>query len=183
MMEIREALERVYYDPSTYIDSLTPSNGGNNLEQQLLDIYSEVSHSLTAVSEEIENEVSRLQYSVNVANVSLHQELELHSEKLVKVSGAVDVTVDNFHRASESAVRIGERLATSEYERRRIVKAAELMNCIKVFQGLKPTTFDFAKNMNMDELKASLPEQMKSKDWGDICRVSQCDALLFNFYC
>ena len=56
MMEIREALERVYYDPSTYIDSLTPSNGGNNLEQQLLDIYSEVSHSLTAVSEEIENE-------------------------------------------------------------------------------------------------------------------------------
>jgi hypothetical protein len=60
---------------------------------------------------------------------------------LDKVSHVVNSTLDNFDRASEGAIRIGERLAASETERCRISIAIEILKSMEILgMGKSPVS-------------------------------------------
>lgn len=135
---IRADLERSYYDPCTYIESLlSQMEDGIDDERELFEMFNKATNNLTHFADQIEQEVGILQYSVKNAGISLHVELEQHSDKLETIESAVNETITNFKIASEGALRIGSRLASSEDERKRIVRSIDLMNCIKLFQNLE----------------------------------------------
>jgi hypothetical protein len=149
----------------------TVKSTDENVELRLLELYSNLVSDMTFFAEETESEVSRLQGLVRHADNNLQQELDVHQEKVDLISTTIEQTIDNFKRASDSAVRIGERLSTSESERKRLVRAIELMRCVKVFEQADPSEFASAGGLNNDELIEILPEQLREKNWGEISFV------------
>jgi archaellum component FlaC len=154
------------------------NSADHNIELRLLELYSNLVQELTGCAEDTESEVSRLQYLVRAADKHLHEELDEHQEKVDVISDTIDRTISNFKRASDSAVRIGERLATSENERKRLVRAIELMRCIKTFESTDAAIFINATGLNNDELMEVLPDQLHDKNWGEISYVRLTYCLL-----
>jgi hypothetical protein len=149
----------------------TVKSTDENVELRLLELYSNLVSDMTFFAEETESEVSRLQGLVRHADNNLQQELDVHQEKVDLISTTIEQTIDNFKRASDSAVRIGERLSTSESERKRLVRAIELMRCVKAFEQADHSEFASAGGLNNDELIEILPEQLREKNWGEISFV------------
>ena len=97
----------------------------------------------------------------------LHSVLGYFATEVIIVSVVFVVFVVS---VSAAAV-VGERLAASENERKRLVRAIELMRCLKAFEETPITKYAQATNLNNDELLEILPELLQEKTWGDIVQV------------
>ena len=79
---------------------------------------------------EIEEEVSKLRETAQTANEAMLVDMSGHAYRVDEVRGAVDDVKAAFERASEGAVKIGDRLSVSEAERRRVETGMHLVSFI-----------------------------------------------------
>lgn len=176
---VRSEVKASKYDAAALIDLQLSNvkwegNAEGTVEENLFIIFEGLSRDLALVANEVENEIIALQRQVKRADASMLNDLETHLEKLGEVRSAVDNVKVNFDRASEGAVRIGERLATSENERRRIEMAMELLNHIAWFEKTPTAQFSELQNKTSEELRQALPASLQKKDWGVVSQVL-CD--------
>ena len=176
---VRKEVKESGYDASVLIDMALSTvkwegNADGNVEENLLVIFGGLARDLALVANEVENEIIAAQRQVKRADASMLIDTEVHLEKLSKVRTAVEEIQANFDRASEGAVRIGERLANSENERRRIEMAIELLNYVSWFEKIPTTQFSDLQNKSRDELRDVLPVSLQKRDWGAVSQVL-CD--------
>jgi hypothetical protein len=173
---IREELKAVNYDTSKFIEGLTEID--QLTPEQLLSILSESVDNLAHVSTQIEGELEASQFSAQSSEAEMHQALEFQIQKLTVLDKDVETVLKKFDEASSGAIRLGERLTTTEQERKKIEFASELMSYIQHFQNIEPKSFlsQLQSCRNDLELKARLPIELRRKDWGDISNVifSRC---------
>lgn len=177
MKRAKHSLVDANYDCSSFVRMQPEFQGilkSQDLdEDKLYDFFKDMVSNVKNVSEDIEEKIGDLQHTANFANLTLNKELDSRNEHLENVSLAVDETMKKFQRVSESAVRIGDRLAASEAERVRLVKAVELsdlMDALEVLpeEKLLPNILELSRS----ELKARVDLIFKGKDWEKISHVS-----------
>lgn len=175
---IREELKAVNYDTSKFIEALTQSEELS--PENLLLILTESVDGLSKVSTEIETELEESQRVAQETESGIYQRLDLQINKLNHIEKDVESVLTKFDEASGGALRLGERLTTTELERERIEFAGELMLYIQHFQNIEPKSFlGQLQNCRHDiELKSRLPIELRRKDWGEISRVNSL--LLFS---
>ena len=176
---VRAEVKASGYDAAALIDLQLSNvkwegNAEGTVEENLFIIFEGLTRDLALVANEVENEIIAAQRQVKRADASMLNDLETHLEKLGEVRTAVDKVKVNFDRASEGAVRIGERLATSENERRRIEMAMELLNHISWFEKAPPAQFSELQSKSGKDLRQVLPASLQTKDWGVVSQVL-CD--------
>jgi hypothetical protein len=86
-------------------------------------------------------EVNKLSIIAQDTNKIMLDEMENHSIRLNDVQIAVDDVKTAFERASEGAVKIGDRLSVSELERKRLDIALDLVNYINWYDAIDDATF------------------------------------------
>lgn len=169
---VQDELHAANFDASKLIDNLLCDvQWESNVEEQLFIIFEGYSRDLALAANEIENEIIAAQRKVKKADASMLNDLDSHTEKLSEVRSAVDEVKTNFDRASEGAVRIGERLVSCENERRRIDAAMELINFISWFDKANPTLFSELESKSSAEIREVLPTSLQRKTFGEISQV------------
>jgi hypothetical protein len=168
---IREELKAVNYDTSKFIESLTQNDDLS--PEQLLVILTQSLEGLSGVSIQIEAELEESQTVAQTSEAGMYQLLEFQIDKLSQIEKDVDAVLAKFDEASGGAIRLGERLTTTELEREKIEFAAELMSYIQHFQNIEPKSFlgQLQTCRHEKELKSRLPIELRRKDWGDISKV------------
>jgi hypothetical protein len=175
---IREELKAVNYDTSKFIESLTQNDELS--PEQLLIILTQSLEGLSGVSKQIEEELEASQSVAHTSEAGMYQLLELQIDKLSQIEKDVETVLVKFDEASGGAIRLGERLTTTELERGKIEFAAELMSYIQHFQNIEPKSFlgQLQTCRHEKELKSRLPIELRRKDWGDISKVSHRSLML-----
>jgi hypothetical protein len=169
---VRDELHRNSFDASLLIDDVMRDvTWENNVEEQLFIIFEGLSRDLALVANEMENEIVASKRKVKRADLALISDLDNHTDKLNQVRGAVDEIKTRFDQASEGAVRIGERLAASENERRRIEVGIELLNYISWFEKSPITNYSDLPSKTTQEIREVLPQNLQRKNFGEISQV------------
>jgi hypothetical protein len=168
---IREELKAVDYDTSKFIEAFTQND--NLTPEQLLAILTESVEGLSGVSVQIEAELEDSQTVAQTSELEMYHILEVQVEKLCKIENDVETVLVKFDEASGGAIRLGERLTTTELERKKIEFASELMSYIQHFQNIEPKSFlgQLQSCRHDIELKSRLPIELRRKDWGEISKV------------
>jgi hypothetical protein len=168
---IREELKAVNYDTSKFIEAFTQND--NLTPEQLLSILTESVEGLTGVAIQIEAELEASQNVAQTSELGMYHILEVQIDNLCKIENDVETVLVKFDEASGGAIRLGERLTTTELERKKIEFAGELMSYIQHFQHIEPKSFlgQLQSCRHDIELKSRLPIELRRKDWGEISKV------------
>lgn len=142
-----------------------------DIESRLLFIFENATRDMTQLSVVIEDEIRTLQQSALAMEGFLLDELDNQGEKLELVENAVDQVKADFQTASDGAVRVGGKLASTERERLNVKCSIELMDLVKQFQAAPLDQYSNVVNMNAQRLKESLPPTLQEQDWGNISSV------------
>lgn len=170
LTNLRQQLSSSNYDISAFLEPRIESLTGKDHEKQLLALFTELSVGVTKMSHTLANEMVNLHAEAQEADEVLFAELDSHSSHLDEVEISVDAVIDQFHKASEGALRIGEQLAVSEHERLRIEMTVEIMECVTMFED-ESEKYNNMHTMNVEQIRESLPPQWKNKGWGEISKI------------
>ncbi len=169
----RKQLNSFNFDVTSYLGAQIGSIAIDAVdpETKLYSLFDQLTNNLTELSQDIEDDVSQLQEYAHHTESLLLIELESHAEKLNAVGDEVDTVRLNFDQASEGAVRVGTRLASSEKERQQIETSMELLGYIKSFETAPEELYADIKSMNSKQLRETLPAGMKNENWGAISKI------------
>ena len=142
-----------------------------NVESKMLIIFDGLSKELAFRASELESEVSQLRKTAHTADEAMLVDMEGHAKNVDAVRLAVDEVKVAFERASEGAIKIGDRLSVSEAERRRVETAMNLINFINWYDEKAFDHFDEIHTLDLAELvDYAVPEAMAKKGWSEISR-------------
>ena len=176
---LRKALSVCDYDPSKFIESQIADvmdNLNDGLESKLLLIFDGLTKELAEHSEALESEVTSLRVSAQETNATMLEEMDHHALRVDTVREAVDDVKAAFDRASEGAVKIGDRLSVSEAERKRLEMSINLISFINWYETIDTDFFMHVVGKepppSLDELRETLlPEALRDKSWGHITQI------------
>lgn len=159
------------------------SNSGGSLanitsgstEEHLDALLSSLILHLLKLSQEVDVELTSLQETAAEVDNTLLEELDTHALKLSDIESSVKKINENFLRASNGAMKIGERLSVADNEKQRICTAIKLVEYIEFFEEKSSikTTADIEKLLSMSaaQIRECLPPGLKAMDWGVISQV------------
>jgi hypothetical protein len=170
---LRKELSICAYEPAPFIKSqIADVDLEDDLESKLLIIFDGLANELAIHTESLESEVSTLRGTAQQTNHAMLEEMENHALRLDDVRTAVDDVKTAFERASEGAIKIGDRLSVSESERKRLEMSVNLISFINWFDAKPENYFFNVNNMDLHELKRTcVPEALREKTWGDISQM------------
>jgi len=167
--EVRTFLSNADFDSAAFIEQqIADVELDEDVESKLLIVFDGLAQELSLFTEELEDEITQLSSDAHKWNESMLGEMDGHGEKLDGVRDAVNDVKTTFERASEGAVKIGDRLAVSEAERLRIQTGIELLTYINWYDKK-----DFGhQDLELLDLKAlsnvAIPEELRIKNWSII---------------
>lgn len=172
--KVRKSLGAFNFDSVNYINNelLNINSNATDAEQQIFNMFNGITTNLTTISESIEDEVAILQDTASMTENVLLDHLELNSEKLTAIDKKVTEVQTVYNNASEGAVRIGSKLATSERERLRILNAIDLLEFVRFYQEECEDMTLNESDLTTNSLTQYLPYRLQSENWGVISRVS-----------
>ena len=168
---IQEILQKTNYDASKFIEQTFPDIFEDVDPDKLLSIFTEATEKISRVAQNINDEILSLQDAATVADNALVKKLDGDCEKLINVGNLLNKTMEMFERSNTSALRISERLAATERERKRIEQALSLLNYIKDLQVTPPSLFKQLEQLEGDDLLSNLPCDFPTKTWGEIATI------------
>jgi hypothetical protein len=172
---LRKGLSACDYDPSRFIESqiadvMDSLNEG--LESKLLLIFDGLTRELAEHSEKLESEVTSLRAGAQETNTTMLEDMDHHALRLNDVREAVDDVKAAFERASEGAVKIGDRLSVSEAERKRLEMSMNLISFINWYDNKPVDFFEDVIKKDLDTLRETFaPEALRDKSWGHITQI------------
>jgi len=169
--ELRKDLLVCGFDASKFIEHQISdvSDIDTDVESKMLIIFDGLAKELAIHTTEIENEVSKLREVAHAANEAMLADMAGHAHRVDEVRCAVDDVKVAFERASEGAVKIGDRLSVSEAERRRVETAMNLVAFINWYDNMPSDHFQDIQHMQLDELtRHAIPEGLARMGWDHI---------------
>ena len=172
---LRADLAKFSYHPGDFItgqisdvDSLE-----EDMESKLLIVFDGLAQELAIHTENLETEVSALRDTAQDANRAMLNEMDIHALRLDEVRDAVDDVKTAFERASEGAVKIGDRLSVSEAERQRVELSIELISFINWYDSVPEEHFAGVHSMTLDQLQQqAVPEALRGPPLGSALKKS-----------
>ena len=142
-------------------------------EENLKLFFESLTIDLTKRVNEKELLIKQLNTTLIETEKQFKETLNSKSKQLDEISQIVNETITSFKHSSENAIRIGDRLATIESDRIKLVEATEIMKCIRYFERTDTTSFEKSmKNAkSLDSLKRALPKTLKKKTIFELSKV------------
>lgn len=178
---IRSHLQKVNYDSSLFIEKycnitqdIDSSEAG--LELHLKNLFHDILQGLHEVSNEIEKEKITFKKKSETSQIQLMKDLEVQKTELESVQGDVKNLLNEFHKSSEVAMKIGDKLSKADHEKNRIESSALLLTYIEYFEetfSKKEKQEELSKilSLSVEQLRNLLPIALRGKDWGYISKV------------
>ena len=166
-------------DSSIYIENLwnnkklEPSDVSD--EQKLHNFLDELTIEFQQIYQEKQDEVNKLEVKLQSAEDIFKSNLDSKSQKLNEIHIQVQAAMTKFKQASETAVRIGDRLASTESERKTLVRAIDIIKTIDVLERIEPVKFQekIQDSLNFMTIKNSLSDTLRKKDVKNFCLLLQ----------
>lgn len=164
-------------DPSAQIEKLWKAENvdlqSEGIEEKLKDFFGKLSTDIKQKFDEKEDAIQKVAIKIQEAEKVFKANLEAKSRNLQDVSKLVNETIIRYQLASENAVRIGNRLASIESERSRLVKAIRLIQAINTLEKIEPVEFQESLNSYEDfnALRKNLPRALCVSDLQDFSEV------------
>lgn len=170
----RRKLNAPGFDPTSFLTSQAVnevSPDATDLEGRLFFFFDKFASDVSKMSLAIEDEIKSLQQSAGSMESFLLDELDDQLEKLVNVENAVEEVKEDFQLASDGAIRVGGKLATTEKERINIKRSIDLMKLVKEFQWSPDDLYADVQKMNAQKLREILPESLRNQEWSLISKT------------